>query len=304
MKPLRHQTRFEVRDYDLVSTLHSGQAFRWTEDGRGWSGVIDGRWVRLTQVEGGAIEAEAWTDPGDWTWLRHYLQVDVELKSIVGQFPSDPILQEAVKECWGLRVLRQEPWECLASFLMSSTKQIPQIRKIVAELARCFGARVEAPTVDTPWRAFPSAKRLSRLGESDLRACRMGFRARYLRSAAVWVATGRLPLETLHGMERAAARAALMALPGVGPKIADCVLLFAYGYAEAFPVDVWILKVLRDFYFGGRAVSAVELESFATEHFGPQGGYAQQYLFHWARRRAGRLTPGVFGATEESVHGN
>ncbi|MBL9137639.1 MAG: hypothetical protein JNK85_17340 [Verrucomicrobiales bacterium] len=298
------ETAFRVRDYDLASTLHSGQAFRWTADGNGWSGVVDGRWVRLTQIDEETLGAETWMEPGDWGWLRHYLQADIDLRALVTQFPSDPALLEAVKTCWGLRLLRQDPWECLASFLMSSTKQIPQIRQIVADLARCFGTPVPTPPGRPVWHAFPSAKRLSVLGEFDLRTCRMGFRARYLRAAAVWVTAGQLSLESLHTMDRTHARQALMQLPGVGPKIADCVLLFAYGFAEAFPVDVWILKALREIYFGGRAVSMSALETFAAGHFGPHGGYAQQYLFHWMRRRAGRVTAGVFGGMEEYSHGH
>jgi N-glycosylase/DNA lyase len=282
-------TRLKVRDYDLAATLDSGQAFRWRPDDHGWSGVVAGRWVRLTQADGDEIVAEAWTEPGNWDWLTQYLQVAVDLRAVVATFPDDPPLREAVEACWGLRLLRQEPWECLASFLMSSTKQIPQIRQIVAGLSHRFGTPVEGPHAEVPWTTFPSAANLASVGEAQLRSCRMGFRARYLRETAGRVADGQVRLETLGTLDRTAARAILMELPGVGPKIADCVLLFAYGFAEAFPVDVWILKALRGLYFAGREVSPAALGEFAIGHFGPHGGYAQQYLFHWMRLRAGRL---------------
>jgi N-glycosylase/DNA lyase len=140
-----------------------------------------------------------------------------------------------------------------------------------------------------PAFTFPDAERLARVSEAGLRACRMGFRAAYLRAAALRVVGGSLDLASLFRVSEDAARSRLMELPGVGRKIADCVLLFAYGFPRAFPIDVWVLKALRTLYFDGRAIPPRELQTFAEAHFGPQAGYAQQYLFHYMR--TGGISP-------------
>lgn len=281
-------TCFPVRNYDLAATLDSGQAFRWTARDGGWEGVVAGRWVRLSQVAEG-IEARTVGAPGDWEWLRFYLQLEEDLDRIIGTFPPDPPLAEAVAACRGLRLLRQDPWECLASFLLSSTKQIVQIRQIVELLCQRFGEPLSAPAGCGKVHSFPSAARLAEAGESALRACRMGFRARYLVRTAAAVATGAIDLPAMARLPLAEARGRLMELDGVGRKIADCVLLFAFGFFEAFPVDVWVMRVLEESYFRGRRPIAARLLAFSETHFGPYGGYAQQYLFHHARWKAGRV---------------
>jgi N-glycosylase/DNA lyase len=134
--------------------------------------------------------------------------------------------------------------------------------------------------------SFPDPERLAQVTESDLRACKMGFRAPYLLATARVIAEGHFSLERLGTLPVDQARTELMTLPGVGPKIADCVLLFAYGFQTAFPVDVWIMKALRQLYFPGRRASLARLREFAATHFGPNAGYAQQYLFHYMRTRS------------------
>jgi N-glycosylase/DNA lyase len=187
-----------------------------------------------------------------------------------------------------LRLLRQEQWECLASFILSSTKQIVQIQQIVAVLCERFGAPVVVPAGSDPWFAFPSAKRLAECTESELRECKMGFRAPYLLAAAKMVDGGELDLQALENRTAAEARTELIKVPGVGRKIADCVLLFAYGFQEAFPIDVWVMKALRELYFPKRRVKPPRLIAFSETYFGPNAGYAQQYLFHYMRTQSGR----------------
>ena len=278
---------FTVRDYDLAATLGCGQAFRWECHGDRWLGVIGERWVELRQRNSQIIARTAETQV-EWGWLLDYLQMEVNLRQILATFPDDPPLRQAVAACRGLRLLRQPVWECLASFILSSTKQIVQIRQIIAELSRRFGTPVNVPAGEEPWFAFPTAGQLADVAESELCQCRMGFRAPYLLAAAKAVATGRLDLERLTGLTEAEARRQLLALPGVGPKIADCVLLFGCGIPSAFPVDVWVMKALRQHYFPRRRKNLASLRAFSATHFGPQGGYAQQYLFHWLRLGAGK----------------
>jgi N-glycosylase/DNA lyase len=282
------QATFSVKNYDLALTLSSGQAFRWRRNGDAWDGVIGSRWVRLRQEPDG-IRAEAAAPEEDWQWLRHYLQTGVELENILTTFPDDGPMRDSVAACRGLRLLRQEPWECLASFICSSTKQIVQIEQIVGHLCRRFGQPLSAQAgMDEAW-AFPTAERLAAAAESDLRACKLGFRAPYLLGAARKVAAGEVDLSSLGQRPLEEARAALLTLPGVGVKIADCVLLFAYGFQDAFPVDVWIIKALQQLYFPKRRPKLPHLRRFSQTHFGPYSGYAQQYLYHYMRTaRKGR----------------
>ncbi|MGA2554817.1 MAG: DNA glycosylase [Verrucomicrobiota bacterium] len=274
---------FTVENYDLAATLGSGQTFRWRSGEGGWTGVVGGRWVRL-RAGSGQIAAQTAAPAGDWQWLRHYLQLEVSLTEVLAAFPrDDAALQAAVGACAGLRLLRQEPWECLASFICSSSKQIAQIEQMIALLCGRFGEPLAVPEGEEPAHCFPDYAQLAGVSERDLRGCKLGFRAPYLRGTAQKLAGGDVELGRLFELSLEEARAELLKLPGVGVKIADCVLLFAYGFGEAFPVDVWIRKALRRDYFGRRRVTPVRLRRFIGAHFGPQAGYAQQYLFHYMR---------------------
>jgi N-glycosylase/DNA lyase len=284
---------FALRDYDLAATLTSGQAFRWQSYAQGWVSVIGTHWVSLRQGPG-SLTAETAQPVSDWTWLTDYLQADVDWSGVVRTFPDDEPMRAAVAACRGLRLLRQDPWECLASFILSSTKQIVQIRQIVALLCERYGEPLPVAPVCPPAFAFPCPARLARVTEAELRACKMGFRAPYLLATARLVVGGQFDLSRVRSLPLEAARAELMQLPGVGRKVADCVLLFAYGFQSAFPVDVWVIKALRQLYFPRRRVSPPRLHRFAATHFGPRAGYAQQYLFHYMRtktnRAAGRVS--------------
>lgn len=293
MKPTT-QLILPVTDYDLGATLDSGQAFRWRRNEGAWEGVICGRWVRLRcrkpkpdetglEARSTVIEATTAVPQTEWRWLTDYLQSEIDLGAVTGSFPVDPSMQSAVAACRGLRLLRQEPWEALASFICSSTKQIVQIRQIVELLSERFGESV--PGLSGSAWAFPTAERIAELDVADLRACKLGFRAPYVHAAARAVADGRLDLESLRRLPLERARESLVELPGVGRKIADCVLLFGYGFPAAFPVDVWILRALRELYFPKRKPKPQRLLRFTETYFGPHGGYAQQYLFHYMRTR-------------------
>lgn len=281
-----HKT-FLVRDYDVKATLISGQVFRWQEKGGAWTGVVVARWVRLRPgLRSIAVEVAA--PVADWRWLADYLQVRVNLRAVLASFPKDEPLRAAVSAYRGLRLLRQDPWECLASFILSSTKQIIQIRQMIALVCERFGDPVAVPPGQAPAFAFPSAARLARTTEADLRQCKLGFRAPYLLAAAQAITSGQLDLQHLRKLPVEVARAELMKLPGVGRKIADCALLFACGFQNAFPVDVWVMRALRELYFPHRRVSIAGMHQFAATYFGAHAGYAQQYLFHYMRTAIGR----------------
>jgi len=287
VRPLSGFHSLTAPDYDLDSTLSCGQAFRWhwIAESQAWIGVVGEQCVRL-QTRLDRIEVESAPAAEDWAWLRRYLQTDLHIDSVLRSFPDDAPMRAAVSACRGLRLLRQDPWECLASFILSSTKQIVQIRRIIALLCERYGKSITVPAGWMPAHTFPSAARLAEVSETDLRQCKMGFRAKYLRGSALRVAKGDCELTGLGELPTDLARVELMRLPGVGRKVADCVLLFAYGRLEAFPMDVWMIRGLGQLYFPRRQVSLDRLRRFADTHFGPQGGFAQQYLFHYLRMEA------------------
>jgi N-glycosylase/DNA lyase len=273
-----------VRDYDLDATLSSGQAFRWRPVNGSWAGVIGRHPVRLTRTPDG-IRAETAGPVTDWQWLHDYLQAGTDLDNVLKTFPDDVPMHDAVAACRGLRVLRQDPWECLASFILSSTKQIVQIRQIIALLCERFGERMAGSPNELAAFTFPTPETIAGVTEADLRACKMGFRAPYLLAAAQQIASNQFDLDRLRHLSLAEAREELRSLRGVGGKIADCVLLFAYGFDGAFPVDVWVERALRELYFPRRRVGDKRLQHFAATHFGLHAGYAQQYLFHYMRTK-------------------
>jgi N-glycosylase/DNA lyase len=270
---------------DLEATLTSGQTFSWkrTADGR-WRGWIDRR-PCLVWSDGDALRA---VGPGlTRDAVSSYFSLDLSVREIFATFPSDPWLDKARAFAPGLRILRQEPWETLCNFICSSLKQIVQIEQINHELRRAFGDEIGEGL-----HSFPDASRLALATEAKLRACKLGFRARHLFVAARQIASSEVSLERIATLPTAEAREHLIRIRGVGEKVANCILLFAYGRAEAFPIDVWVERVLRRLYFNNsQRVKHERLRAFADSHFGPYRGYAQQFLFHWIRKDPEALPP-------------
>jgi N-glycosylase/DNA lyase len=274
-----------TRGLDLDATLTSGQTFSWkrTSDGR-WRGWIDRR-PCLVWSQGDALRA---VGPGlTRDAVSAYFALDLPVLEIFASFPSDPWLDKARAFAPGLRILRQEPWETLCNFICSSLKQIVQIEQINHELRRAFGDEIGEGL-----HSFPDASRLALATEAKLRACKLGFRARHLFVAAKQIASSEVSLERIATLPTAEAREHLIRIRGVGEKVANCILLFAYGRAEVFPIDVWVDRVLRRLYFNGsQRIKHERLRAFADSHFGPHRGYAQQFLFHWIRNDPKALPP-------------
>jgi N-glycosylase/DNA lyase len=275
-------------DFDLEKTLGSGQVFHWQKVGDGFVGAIGDLPVYVKQ-DGRALKVrfgglpkptrEPRALPGI---VEHYFALDHPLAEICDSFPKDPVMNAARHFCRGLRIIRQPKWECLATFICSSMKQVAHIRQISMALRKRFGEqrRIDDHLVYT----FASPPRLAQALEKELRDCKLGYRAKNLRKTARLVSSGQADLEAWSALPDAELRKQLCALPGVGPKIANCVMLFAYERLRAFPIDVWIERVLRQHYFSGRKkMTAQGLRQFSKTYFGEHGGYAQQYLFHHAR---------------------
>ena len=281
----------------LAELLDGGQAFRWQRrpDG-GLEGGWLGRHLRV-RVASGAHDQAAGNaaghlefstpesaDPADARSALHaYLAGPVADEDAL-PWRSDPHLAVCMAACPGLRILRQPFGETLLGFVCSATKQIPQIKGMMSLLAARHG-RPAAPGAE--WRALPTWDELAAVSEEQLRACALGFRARHVAGIAAFLAQNPGWLEATELAPYPEAKARLLELPGVGEKVADCVLLFGAGRLDAFPVDTWIIKAMARRY-GLDGWRADQIAHFGRVHFGAQAGLAQQYLFAYERAAAGR----------------
>ena len=280
-------------DFDLAMTLDSGQVFHWNESGRGFVGAIDDAAVyveqrgRVLRASCGETPQPAGGMPTLPEMVADYFALDHPLAEICRSFPDDPVMKAARGFCRGLRVIRQPKWECLATFITSSMKQVAHIRQISHALRKRYGAAKKVGELEM--HAFPTPERLAATSESELRKCALGYRAKNLLATAQLVASGEADLENWGALSDVDLRRKLCALPGVGAKVANCVMLFAYERLRAFPIDVWIARALKEKYFAGkREPTEAKLRAFAESYFGENGGYAQQYLFHHARKTSSR----------------
>ncbi|MBR4941792.1 MAG: DNA-3-methyladenine glycosylase 2 family protein [Clostridia bacterium] len=246
-------------------TFLCGQCFRFDPDGAGFSGIAGGKFVRA-EIMGEDTVLYCSREDFESFW-RRYFDLERDYSAVKPLIAHDPFLVAAEEYGRGIRMLCQEPWEALCSFIISQCNNIPRIKGIVSNLCRLYGEDIG------PGYAFPTAERLAELTVEDLAPIRSGYRAEYIISAAREVASGELDLEALKHLSTPEARKRLLAVHGVGKKVADCVLLFGLGHMDAFPVDVWIKKVLDNVYPKGLDVSV----------YGDMAGIVQQYIFFYAR---------------------
>lgn len=267
-------------------TLNSGQVFCWERAGGAWY-AVDGQ--RVVRLPGGGRRAGA-SDGGAGGFLRE----GDDLGAILGGICRDGRVAAAVRAYPGLRLLRQDPFQCCVSFIASANSNIGRIRGTLRALCGRFGGRARLDGRE--FAVFPTPRRLARASVAELRACGLGYRAPYVRGAAAAAAGGGIDLPSLRGRGYAEARDALLGLPGVGPKVADCAMLFSLDRLDAFPMDRWVLRVLRRRYPGAFTLGAgaptpkryEALHGEAVARFGPHAGYAQQFLFKAEREAEGR----------------
>jgi N-glycosylase/DNA lyase len=267
-------------NFDLEKTLNCGQVFHWEKRDAGFIGTIGSTAVYVEKQKDRLCFARA---PAKV--IANYFSLDHPLAEICAAFPRDPAMTAARDFCLGLRIIRQPRWECLATFITSSMKQVAHIRQISLTLRKRYGESKQI--LGHEIFTFPSAERIGELTEQKLSACALGYRAKNLLATARLIAGGEANLEEWSKLPDDGLRAQLCELPGVGAKVANCVMLFAYERLRAFPIDVWIERVLRRQYFPRkRKVTPQQLRVFCDDYFGGHGGYAQQYLFHHARKGA------------------
>jgi len=266
-------------DFSLQASLSSGQTFRWIALD-GWRyGFIDQRPVKVRQ-EGDRLVYES-SDPAlSPARLRRYFALDLDLPDILSTIDVDIQIHAAIRRHRGLRVLRQDGWETLASFICASFNNIKRIEGMIERLCQAYGD----PVGLNGFRgfSFPRPEVIAGASERRLRSLGLGYRAPYLRATARLIADGALPLDHLRRAEYDTAKRALLGCEGVGDKVADCVALFGFEKYEAFPIDVWMERAMR-YYFRHRRMTRKGLHDYARAHFGPWAGYAQQYLYHYVR---------------------
>ena len=290
--------------FSLEFTLESGQVFRWERRGEWWYGVVSGAALKVKQ-EGEVLRCASSSEAVDGQFVMRYFRLGDDLDLVLARMSRDRTLAEAVQRYYGLRLVNQDTWECLASFVLATNANIPRIKRMISALCDRFGEGFEFE--GDPYRRFPAPGALARASVSQLASCGVGYRAPYLRKVAESVEGGRIDFGALARLGYDEARKALLSellgekvLLGVGPKVADCVLLYSCGKDEAFPIDVWIARALAKSYAkllppalrarlareGKLRLSLREYDAVsraARRRFRGYAGYAQQYLYMTVR---------------------
>ena len=261
-----------VSDFNLGKTLDSGQIFRYGKD-LVWYYIISRNKVFKVRQTGNVLEFKGATKK----FIENYFSLDFDFRTVSSYLSAEKQLSSAFRLHKGIRIAKQDPWECAVSFVCSSASNIPRIKGCLNALAEQFGEKVVFD--GETFYAFPEPGSIN--NSKKLAACRLGFRAKYVFELNK-LADDKF-FQKLRKMDYSSAKEKLVELPGIGDKIADCVLLFSLGFHEAFPVDVWIKRAMEELYFGKKESSYKKIGEFAREHFGTYAGYAQQYLYHWRR---------------------
>lgn len=257
--------------FDIGLTLDCGQAFRWSEGDDGcWHGIAYSKPLTLRQTADGIEFIGTSEEDFEKIWIP-YFDLERNYDELCERFKSDSQLEKAVSECYGIRLLRQEPWEALCSFIISQNNNIPRIKGIVDRLCRLLGEHLGGDDY-----AFPSPEKVAAAGVDGLAPIRAGFRAKYIIDAAKKVADGEIDFERILSPETSIdeGRDELIKIKGVGEKVAQCTLLYGCGKVDAFPIDVWVKRILAEDYPDG-----------LPECINGVRGIAQQYLFHWKRTK-------------------
>lgn len=262
----------ETSAFDAVHTFECGQCFRWNSGNDGiYTGIAGGR---VCRVDGRKIICDA----GDEDFWRAYFDLSTDYAEIRSELlKSDKELEKCIDFGSGIRILKQDVWETIVSFIISANNNIPRIKRIIETLCEMYGD--ELKTDGGVYYAFPSAEQLAQLTCSDLAPLRAGYRDKYILDAAQKVASGEVELSALAAMEDDEARKTLMKIKGVGGKVADCIMLFSLGRFSVFPKDVWIKRILTEVY----GIEERDTDNFVCKKYGQLAGFAQQYLYYYYR---------------------
>ena len=268
-----------VYDFDICQTFECGQCFRWEKADKGYIGVAFSRVLHI--VQDGETVILYNTSMSDWENIWHdYFDFGRDYSSIKKELSKDDVMKKAIAFGGGIHILNQEPFECLISFIISASNNIPRIKKIIDTLCRNFGESIEY--CGRTYYTFPSSEVIASLTLEDIGIIKAGFRDKYIINAAKCIASGITDLECLKNASYDYAKTEPLKLSGVGKKVCECVLLFSLGKTSGFPVDVWIKRIMEYCYFSEEQTNDA-IARYASEKFSNLGGFAQQYLFYWAR---------------------
>ena len=272
----------DLEHFNIKHIFECGQCFRWYLEEDGSYTAIAGGMVANFLQEGTILYVDG-VNEKEWRGFWHnYFDLDRDYGKIKEELSLDPVLKEAITFGYGMRILNQDPYETIISFIISANNQIPRIKKAVEAIANDLGGYIRTYRGRDHY-SFPEPGALAEKTEEYIReAYRVGFRADRLREVSKRIADGEFDTSCIFDIEHKDAKELLTTLPGVGPKVSDCILLFAFDKGEAFPVDVWVKRVMEYFYFK-RPATKKELEDSGERLFGSLAGYAQQYLFYYAR---------------------
>ena len=271
----------QVSDFELSNVFDCGQCFRWDKvSENSYIGVACGKALLVEKASDSIILHCTSAEDFNRIW-RVYFDLERDYTDIKNTLCSDAVLKEAVAFGKGIRILNQEPFEALISFIISASNNIPRIKGIITRLCENFGEEISY--MDKTYYTFPTAERLARETPESLSVIRAGFRDKYIIDAAKKVYNGEICLDNIRLMKTVDAKAELMKINGVGNKVADCALLFGFGKCDCFPTDVWIKRIMEHCYFDGAETSIKTILQYAEANFAGLGGFAQQYLFYWAR---------------------
>ncbi len=254
------------QDFDLYLTLDCGQCFRFYEENKIVSGMVGEKLIKAEQKENGDVIFYDISEEEFKSIIIPYFDFETDYDALKRQFGTEETMKKAVENCGGIRILKQDSWEALCSFIISQNNNIKRIKGIVLRLCENFGEKKDGGYT------FPSAEKLASLSREDLSELRAGFRDKYILDAAKKVSSGEVSFEKIRNSDYNTALEELMKIKGVGLKVANCVLLYGFYRTEAFPVDVWVKRVLERFYKNG-----------FPEEFYKTRGIAQQFLFHYIR---------------------
>ena len=252
--------------FNLDHTLDSGQVFRWRKEGEWWRGVVKDRYIQLRQ-DGDRLEVKGTSED----MIAHYFRFDDDLEEIYAEISRDECIASIIDRFRGLRLIRQDIWECSASYLLATYSNVPRIKKMIDSLCRTYGREIENGVF-----AFPTPQEILE-GEADIACCRLGYRADWLRNYAGMVYSGEFDLYELATKDYQGAVEYLKRVKGIGSKVADCIALFSLDHLEACPVDVRIARAMREIY--GVTGQYDKVAGFGRRHFGRFAGYAQEYLY-------------------------
>lgn len=285
----------DMKDFDPKHIFECGQAFRWKrEEDNSYTAVAFNKVINVKKDNGDIIFLNTNMEDFYNTWYN-YFDLDRDYGEIKEHLSKDPILKEATKYGDGIRILNQEPFETIISFIISANNQIPRIKKSIDLIASNYGKKilynVDKNYENQSWETektheyygFPTAEDLSKVSVEELKEIsRVGFRADRIIKTSKIIAENGIDIDSIYDLSRDEGKELLMTLPGVGPKVSDCILLFAFDKDEAFPVDVWVKRVMEHFYLK-EDTNVKHIGQHGARIFGNLAGFAQQYLFYYAR---------------------